>query len=72
MLDFEARGVVVVEVVRETPAHRLGVQPGDVLLRLGDRELRGTDDVRRAIATPLPWRMQVRRGERVLPTIVAR
>jgi serine protease Do len=72
MLDTEARGVVVVDVRRGSPAQRLGLQPGDVLMRLNDREIRTTDDARRITSTPLPWRLQLRRGERVLQVVVGR
>jgi serine protease Do len=72
MLDTEARGVVVVDVRRGSPAQRLGLQPGDVLMRLNDREIKATDDARRVASVPLPWRLQVRRGERVLQIVVGR
>jgi serine protease Do len=72
MLDTEARGVVVVDVRRGSPAQRLGLQPGDVLMRLNDREIKVTDDARRVASVPLPWRLQVRRGERVLQIVVGR
>ncbi|MBL8701133.1 MAG: Do family serine endopeptidase [Alphaproteobacteria bacterium] len=69
-IDVPPRGVIVTEVRRGTPAARLGIQPGDVLLRVGDRELKSTEDVRRATAAPLPWRIQIRRGENVLSVVV--
>jgi serine protease Do len=72
MLDTEARGVVVVDVRRGSPAQRLGLQPGDVLMRLNDREIKATDDARRVASVPLPWRLQVRRGERVIQIVVGR
>ena len=57
---------------RLPPAQRLGLQPGDVLMRLNDREIKATDDARRVASVPLPWRLQVRRGERVLQIVVGR
>jgi serine protease Do len=72
MLDSEARGVVVVDVRRGSPAQRLGLQPGDLVLRINDREVRSTEDARRLTAQALPWRLQLRRGERVLQVVVGR
>lgn len=70
-IDVVPRGVVVMEVRRGTPAARLGIQAGDVLLRVGDREVRTTEDIKRAITMPLPWRVQIRRGENVLSVVVS-
>ena len=72
LLDVEARGVVVVDVRRGSPAQRLGLQPGDIVMRVNDRDLRGTDDARRLSSLGLPWRIQLRRGERVLQVVVGR
>ena len=72
MLDTEARGVVVVDVRRGSPAQRLGLQPGDLVLRINDRDMRSTEDARRLTALALPWRLQLRRGERVLQVVVGR
>jgi Do/DeqQ family serine protease len=72
MLDGESRGVVVVDVRRGSPAQRLGLQPGDILLRVNDREVRTTEDARRIGSVPMPWRVQIRRGDRVLQIVVGR
>jgi serine protease Do len=72
MLETEARGVVVVDVRRASPAQRLGLQPGDILMRLNDREVRSTEDARRLASLALPWRLQLRRGERVFQVVVSR
>jgi serine protease DegQ len=37
-------GVVVRDVVPDGPAADAGIQPGDVLIRMGDRELEGVED----------------------------
>jgi serine protease DegQ len=37
-------GVVVRDVVPDGPAAAAGIQPGDVLIRMGDRELEGVED----------------------------
>ncbi len=69
-LDLPARGVVVTEVRRGSPAAQIRLQPGDVLLRVNDRALATVEEVRKIVNTPLPWRLQVRRGERTLATTV--
>ncbi len=68
--DLPARGVVILELRRDSPAARLRLQPGDLPIRINDRELRSVEDVRRAVALPPPWRLQIRRGEKVLSSTV--
>jgi hypothetical protein len=46
------------------------LQPGDLLTRINERDIRTVEDARRAAQTPLPWRLSVRRGERVLTTTI--
>jgi S1-C subfamily serine protease len=46
------------------------MQPGDILTRINDREIRTVEDARRASTLPLPWRLSVRRGERTLTTTI--
>jgi serine protease Do len=71
-LDIPPRGVIVLETRRGSPVQQIRVAPGDVILRINDREIRTVEDARRAAAqTPLPWRMQLRRGERVVQMTVA-
>ena len=44
-LDLDdARGVLVLEVVEGGPAARAGIQPGDVLVRMGDAALDSPED----------------------------
>ncbi|HEX9464104.1 MAG TPA: DegQ family serine endoprotease [Alphaproteobacteria bacterium] len=64
------RGVVVSEVRRGSPAQVLRLSAGDVLLRINDQEITTVDDVRRAAATKLPWKVVIRRGERVVTLLV--
>ncbi len=71
-IDVTPRGVVVVDIRRGSPAARMGLQPGDVLQRVNDREIKTTEDARRATSLPLPWRVQIRRGERTLSIVVGR
>jgi serine protease Do len=69
-LDLLPRGVIVTEIRRGSPAANLRLQPGDVLARINERDIRTVEDARRAAQTPLPWRLSVRRGERVLTTTI--
>jgi membrane-associated protease RseP (regulator of RpoE activity) len=43
------RGVLVKEVLEDTPAARAGIQAGDVLMRVGDEEIGSPSDVRGAL-----------------------
>ncbi|HEU0301870.1 MAG TPA: PDZ domain-containing protein [Longimicrobium sp.] len=47
--DGLTEGALVIEVAPNTPAARAGLQPGDVILRAGGREVDGPEDVRRAL-----------------------
>ena len=43
------RGLAVAEVYRDTPAARVGLRPGDVLLKAGGQPLNTIQDLQRAI-----------------------
>ena len=45
----QVEGVVVVEVARNSSASRKGIRPGDVIVRVGNRQVRGVEDVRMEI-----------------------
>ena len=64
------RGVVVSEVRRGSPAQVLRLNAGDVLVRVNDQEIKTVDDVRRVANTALPWKVVVRRGQRVVTLLV--
>ncbi|CAK0763047.1 putative periplasmic serine endoprotease DegP-like [uncultured Gammaproteobacteria bacterium] len=66
-----AQGVVVLEAVRGSPAAEIGLRPGDVLLRLNDRELGTVRDLVSAVRQSLrSWSISIRRGDQVLNTTV--
>jgi Do/DeqQ family serine protease len=69
-LNLPTRGVIVTEVRRGSPADVLRLQPGDLVLRVNDRAIETVEDARKAAATALPWRLQIRRGDRTLTTTV--
>ncbi|HEX6959662.1 MAG TPA: DegQ family serine endoprotease [Ferrovibrio sp.] len=71
-LDITPRGVIVLEVRRGSPAQQIRIAPGDVIVRINDRELRTVSDARRAVSqAELPWRLQIRRGDRVFNLTVS-
>ena len=66
-MDMPPRGVVIMEIRRGSPVQRLRLAPGDVLLRLNDKETRSVEDVRRALGQKAQsWRIVFRRGEQVV------
>ena len=69
--EVPPRGVIITELRRGTPAAQIRLQPGDVVLRINDREVRTVEDARRiATSLALPWRLAIRRGERVINLVV--
>lgn len=58
-------GVLVVDVAAGTPAHRAGIQPGDVLTEMNGAPLRSVADLRRGLARSAPeFRVRlVRKGQ---------
>jgi Do/DeqQ family serine protease len=71
-LEITPRGVIILETRRGSPVQQLRLAPGDMILKINDSEIRTVDDLRRLVASPrLPWRMHVRRGERVFVLTVA-
>ena len=65
------RGVVVLDMDRNSPAARVGFRPGDVILRLNGREIKSVRDLHEVVRqTTSAWQIQVRRGEQVLNTTI--
>ena len=71
-LPFDAQGVVVAEVAPNSPADRMGLQVGDIILNLNGED---TVDAQRfraiASARPQAWQIELRRGQRVFRSVVA-
>ena len=59
-------GVIVTKVARGSPAQRVRMRPGDVLLAVNDREISEVADIDAAIGSSASrWRITIRRGGKV-------
>jgi len=70
-IDAAPRGVIVLELRRGSPANQIRLQAGDILISINDREIRSVEDARRVTSSAAtPWRLSIRRGERVVNMVV--
>jgi serine protease Do len=70
--DGPARGVIVLEVRRASPAQQIRLAVGDVIQRINDREIKTVEDLRRAATqVRMPWRLTFLRGDRVVNLTVS-
>ncbi len=71
-LGFSAQGIVIVEVAQGSPAQRLGLRPGDVILSLNGNEIRDIETFQ-AIASQRPqgWQIVLQRDGRVIRSFVS-
>ncbi|MFM2045371.1 MAG: hypothetical protein RLY86_3947 [Pseudomonadota bacterium] len=66
-----ATGVVVTRVEPRSVAAGLGVQPGDLVLRVNEAEITRVADLRRALQSrPKAWTVSIRRNGQVLTTTI--
>ncbi len=69
--DGASDGVVVLDVGRGSPAASLGLRPGDVVLRVNDRDIRRVGDLDAALGGQVRrWTIAVQRGDQTLTTTV--
>ena len=67
------RGVIVVQMRQGSQAHRLGVQPHDVILVVNDHKIHRVEDLERAITSNVDnWRIALKRGDRTLTMFIKR
>ncbi len=59
----EVRGVVVTAVAADSPAAKAGIQPGDVIVAVGNQTIRDAEDLRLAVA-------QTRIGSQIVVTLL--
>ena len=72
-LDPMLSGIVVTQVVRRSPANRLGLQPGDIILGINDARVENVDALEDALSGGgRNWQVSVRRGDQVFNTTVRR
>ena len=66
-MDSFENGVVVTHIKPGSPAARLGIKPGDVVLSVNGVETSSVTDLKGVIGQqPAAWRLSFRRGDRVL------
>ena len=76
-LDDDQRGVVIIDVAPDSPAHKAGLQRGDVLVEVGGRRVRNAESIRNIMGLMLvdeEVEMQIIRGgkpHRFRATVVA-
>ncbi len=64
-------GVVITAIRSGSIAQGLGLRPGDVVLRVGSSRIDSLDELSRVIEEPRRlWRVDIRRGNRVLKLVV--
>ncbi len=63
------QGVVISGVARGSPAAQVGFQPGDVLLRVDDRDIAEVRDLKAALSVGGDqWRIRLKRDDQVIDT----
>ncbi|MEI8394227.1 MAG: DegQ family serine endoprotease [Rhodospirillaceae bacterium] len=71
-IDFQgiSSGVVITAVARGTPAARVGFRPGDVVLKVNDREIGTVGELKSMLRDSGSWSISVRRDGQVLNTTI--
>jgi Do/DeqQ family serine protease len=72
-LDLMETGIGIIEVREGSPAARVGLRPGDVILRLGGREVARVGELVALLndRPPGPFRLAIRRQGRVMEATLA-
>jgi serine protease Do len=70
--DPNRRGVIVLKVARRSPAARLRLKAGDIVLHVNGRDTDSVDALEAVLASPesAGWRIAIRRGDKVLQVTV--
>ena len=70
-LDGFTKGVIVTGVARGSPADRLSLRPGDIVLQVNGRKIGLVKELQKALSgRAQQWQLAIRRGDRVLETTV--
>jgi len=68
-LDDMARGVVILKVARQSPAARIGLRPGDIVLEVNGTKIELVAELEQEMmASQHAWRISIRREGQVLTT----
>lgn len=71
-LPFATQGVIVRDVARGSPANRLGLRPGDLILSLNGQDITDAQTFASIVdARPPTWQIVLQRGGRVLRSAVS-
>jgi serine protease Do len=72
-LDLFAEGVVILRIVRRSPAGRLGLRRGDVIASIADQPIDDVAELTDALyRLPSEWRLEIDRGDRRLGVTIER
>ncbi len=70
-LDTLAQGVVILKIVRGSPAHRLRLRPGDIVMSVNSSRIDTVVELQEALRTARDgWRIGIKRGEQKLNLVV--
>ena len=70
-LDLMLQGVVIIEVAARSPARRLRLRPGDIIVSVNGAKIERTDDVLAAVqGDEDEWRIGVKRGDRLSNVVI--
>jgi Do/DeqQ family serine protease len=70
-IDSDLSGVIVIRLKRGSPADRIGLEPGDILLRLNGETIGSVATLREFVRRNYSaWQVEIRRGGRVLQIVV--
>ena len=62
-LDSEATGVIVLRLKRRSPADRIGLEPGDILVRLNGQEINSVATLKKLLTRDYSaWRIEINRS----------
>ncbi|MBI5164276.1 MAG: PDZ domain-containing protein, partial [Magnetospirillum sp.] len=72
-METNSTGVVLLRIQRGSIAHRLRLQPGDIILKINERPVGSVAEVKRVLAADPPgWRAVINRDGQVLELAIGR